>query len=95
MKLAGANPAARVEGLDLLGSQTNYFLGDSPGWRQGVRNYGRVRIAEAYPGIDLVFYGTEGSLEFDFDVAPGADPRAIRLEIAGAAEGREWKMDLW
>src|SRR6202035_226990 len=45
---------------------------------------GRVRVANVYKGIDLVFYGNSGDLEYDFVVAPGADPRQIRLAFEGA-----------
>jgi uncharacterized protein (TIGR03437 family) len=86
MRLAGADPGARIEGAGLMSSQTNYLIGSASHWRRGVPNYSRVRIRGAYPGIDLVVYGAEGSLEFDFEIAPGADPRRIRFDVEGAAE---------
>ena len=37
-----------------------------------------------YSGIDLVYHGTQGQLEYDFVLAPQADPSQIRLQFAGA-----------
>jgi uncharacterized protein (TIGR03437 family) len=78
-----ANPA--VEALDPLPGITNYFLGRDPQqWRPGVTAYARIRYRAVYPGIDLIFYGNDRRFEFDFIVAPGADPRQIRLVLDGA-----------
>jgi uncharacterized protein (TIGR03437 family) len=85
MKLAGANPDARVSGADALPGIVNYFMGNDPNkWINSVSTFGRVNYQQIYPGIDLVYYGTERQLEYDFVVAPGADPKQIGLEFAGA-----------
>ena len=85
MKLAGANPAVSVSGTDLLPGHSNYFIGnDSAKWRTGIPQFARVRYSNVYPGIDLVFYGNQGRLEYDFKVAPGADPAQAELEFNGA-----------
>jgi hypothetical protein len=85
MKLVGANPKAKVVGLDELPGKSNYFLGNDPKkWRTNVANYRKVKYADVYPGIDLVYYGNQRQLEYDFVVTPGADPHAIALNIAGA-----------
>lgn len=82
MKLAGANLNAKVVGMDELPGKTNYFIGSDPAkWRTNVPNYARVKYEDVYPGITLVYYGNERQLEYDFVVAPGADPHTIRLEI--------------
>jgi hypothetical protein len=82
MKLVGANAHAQVTALDELPGKSNYFLGDNPAkWHTHVPNYGKVRYERVYPGIDLVYYGHQRQLEYDFVVAPGADPRAIRLAV--------------
>ncbi|MBI3664648.1 MAG: SBBP repeat-containing protein [Acidobacteria bacterium] len=82
MELAGANPAARITGLEELPGKTNYFLGKDPKkWRTNVPTYAKVKYASVYPGVDLVYYGAERELEYDFVVAPGADPKAITLGI--------------
>ncbi len=63
----------------------NYLIGNDPAqWRTGVRTFARVRYAGVYPGVDLVYYGTQGRLEYDFAVAPGASAAPIRLAFAGA-----------
>src|SRR5437016_6364600 len=82
MKLVGANQAANVTALDELPGKTNYFIGnDSKKWRTDVPTYGKVKYEGVYPGIDLVYYGNQRQLEYDFVVAPGADPKAITLAI--------------
>ncbi len=64
----------------------NHYHGNDPAaWRTNVRAYSRVRYAGVYDGIDLVYYGNQQRLEYDFEVAPGRDPNAIRLRFDGAA----------
>ncbi|MBV8856963.1 MAG: SBBP repeat-containing protein [Acidobacteria bacterium] len=85
MRLDGAADVSGVTGLDEQPSKYNYFLGADPArWRTNVPVYGKVRLAGVYKGIDLVYYGNQRQLEYDFNVAPGADPRAIRLRFEGA-----------
>ena len=85
MKLAGANPNATLAGADLLPGKSNYFLGNDPSkWRTGVPQFAKVRYENIYPGINLVFYGNQGRLEYDFQVAPGSDPAQAELEFNGA-----------
>ncbi len=68
-----------------LAAKTNYFIGNDPSrWQSNVPNYGRVTYHNVYPGIDMAYYGTGGALEYDLVLAPGANPQAIRLNIAGA-----------
>ncbi len=85
MKLAGANPNASVRAADPLPGKSNYILGNDPSkWRQGIPQFARVRYENVYPGISLVFYGNQGHLEYDFQVAPGSDPKQAELEFKGA-----------
>jgi uncharacterized protein (TIGR03437 family) len=85
MKLTGVGRLPPVRGERLLPGATNYFLGDNPArWRTGLPNYARARYPGVYPGIDLILYGEQGRLEYDFAVEPGADPSAIGLEFGGA-----------
>jgi uncharacterized repeat protein (TIGR01451 family) len=85
MKLAGSNPHVRIQAADALPGKSNYLLGNDPAkWRRGVSQFGRVRYENVYPGIDVVFYGNQGRLEHDFEVAPGADPSQAELEFDGA-----------
>jgi uncharacterized repeat protein (TIGR01451 family) len=85
MNLAGANPSAQVDGYDELPAKSNYFIGnDARNWHTDVPKFARVRYHDTYPGIDLIFYGKEGQLEYDFEVAPGADPNSVRLNFQGS-----------
>jgi hypothetical protein len=83
LRLVGANSNAAVTGGDELPGKANYFLGNDPSkWRTNVPTYARVKYENIYPGIDLAYYGNqEGQLEYDFVVAPGADPAAITLSL--------------
>lgn len=87
MSLVGANPTPTVSGADQLVGKHNYFLGNKPeAWLSDVPTYARVKYNEVYPSVDLVFYGNQKRLEFDFLVGPGADPTSIALQIEGATE---------
>jgi hypothetical protein len=89
MTLVGARPAAELAGLDEFPGKSNYFLGNDPQqWHTSVRTYARVRYQEAYPGIDLIYYGQRRQLEYDFVVAPGAEPSTIRVRLDGAQKLR-------
>jgi uncharacterized protein (TIGR03437 family) len=85
MRWTAANARSKVEGLEQLPGQTNYFLGSDPSrWQTGVPSFRKVRYPGLYPGIDLVLYGQQGRLEYDWVVSPGADLGAVRLEFTGA-----------
>ncbi len=82
--MAGANSSAEIQALDQLPGKANYFIGnEAEKWRTGIPTYGQVKYLGIYPGIDLVYYGKQGRLEFDFVVSPGADPKAIKLQFDG------------
>jgi len=84
LHLAGSNPHPRVVGLDRLPGVSNYFIGRDPRhWRTNVPSYARVAYRGVYPGVDLIYYGNQGRLEYDLIVAPGATPQTIRLSVAG------------
>jgi uncharacterized protein (TIGR03437 family) len=79
MKFVGAR-AAMGTGLDPSGGYSNYFLGKTEkSWFTGVPHYGSVRYANVYSGIDIVYHSQEGNVEYDFVLAPGADPNQIEL----------------
>jgi Ca2+-binding RTX toxin-like protein len=83
MKLVGANPSPRMAGEEGLPGKVNYLIGKDPKkWRTNIPTFGRVRYEAVYPGIDLVYYGNQQQMEYDFVVAPGADPNQIRLSFA-------------
>jgi hypothetical protein len=85
MELADANRTIHVSGVDSLPGTANYFIGNDPSkWHGGVPTFGKVKYAGVYSGIDLVYYGNQRQLEYDFIVAPGASPKPIKLQFAGA-----------
>jgi len=85
MRLAGAKSGAVLTGNDRLPGKSNYFIGNNPAqWHSNVPQFARVRYQSVYPGVDLVYYGKQGQLEYDFEVAPGADPAQVALKFQGA-----------
>ncbi len=85
MEIVGAKPAGRAAGVNPLEGKLNYFIGNDPSqWHTNIATFGRVEYQDVYPGIDLVYYGNNGALEYDFIVSPGADPNVITLNFAGA-----------
>src|SRR5713101_7449186 len=87
MRLLGANPKTRVEGLEELPGKANYFIGNDPKkWRPNVPIYARVQYRDLYPGINLIYYGNPRHLEYDFVVSPGADPNVIKLAFQGVED---------
>lgn len=83
--LVGAASNPTVVGEDIQSGRMNYFIGNDPSkWHRNVPTYGQVRYKNAYPGIDLVYYGNNQQLEYDFAVAPNANPQQIKFEISGA-----------
>jgi hypothetical protein len=88
MKLRNAN-AAKLTGIDEQAAATNYFIGNDPAkWRTHVPTYAKVKYENIYNGIDLVYYGNQRQLEYDFIVAPGADPRRIAFNVSGTNQIR-------
>jgi uncharacterized protein (TIGR03437 family) len=84
-RFLGSNPAVAVTGLAETGAHSNYLVGNAARrWHSGVRHFNRVHYRQLYPGIDLVYYGQQAQLEYDFVIAAGADPRRIRLAFTGA-----------
>ena len=82
MTLLGANPTPVVSGIEQLPGRSNYFIGNDPAkWSTDVPNYARVRYQDIYPGVDLIYYGNQAQLEYDFRVAPGTDPKSIIWKV--------------
>ena len=91
IRLAGAasNATPVVEGLEKLPGHSNFFIGKDPArWHTRVPNYGKVKYHQVYPNIDLIYYGNPQQLEYDFVLAPGADPGVIQLAFEGAEQVR-------
>jgi hypothetical protein len=84
MKLQGANTDPMVRGVGRLPSQSTYMTGNDPRkWNTNVEQYSKVEYKRIYPGIDVVYYGNQQQLEYDFVVAPGANPGLIRMAFQG------------
>jgi hypothetical protein len=84
MRLLGARRGALVAG-DARRGMVSYLVGSRPSrWRRRVPTYGQVTSRGVYRGIDLRFHASRGELEYDFDVAAGADPHTIAIELGGA-----------
>ena len=89
MRFHDVSPNPRVVGLDELPGKSNYFIGNDPRkWRTNVPAFLRVKYQNVYPGIDLLYYGNQRQLEYDFIVAPGASSKAIALTFEGARRVR-------
>jgi hypothetical protein len=85
MHLDGANSSARISGASPLPGKSSYFIGNDPSkWRRDIPQFARVQYEGVYPGVNLVYYGDQGQLEYDFRVAPAADPKQIALSFKGA-----------
>ncbi len=95
MRLVGADSDAEISGADPLPGKSNYIVGNDPHqWHSGIPQFAGVRYRNVYPGVDLVFYGNQGRLEYDFRVAPGADPSQAQLRFDRASTLRLSKGDL-
>ncbi|MFN7926137.1 MAG: SBBP repeat-containing protein [Bryobacteraceae bacterium] len=85
MKLEGSRMETALEVLDRQPGISNYYRGNDPKrWRVGVPHYAKVVRRGAYEGIDVAYYGNGRRIEYDFVVAPGADPGVIRMAYDGA-----------
>lgn len=91
-KFQGADDARRMQGVEPMG-RANFMLGQDPSaWRTGLPTYRKVRFADLYPGIDLIYSGIDGRIKSEYRVAAGSDPGDIRVEytvdLSIDAEGR-------
>lgn len=85
LQLIGANPDPIIEGQQTQSGVSNYLIGsDASRWQKNVEHIGKVKYHQVYDGIDLVYYGNQRRLEYDYIVSPGADPKTIRLGFKGA-----------
>jgi gliding motility-associated-like protein len=79
-----ANPGARMEASQEIGNSRNYFLGDQSRWATEVRSYAEVTYRQIYRGVDMRLMSRDASLKYEFEVAPGTNPRQIKLRYQGA-----------
>jgi uncharacterized repeat protein (TIGR01451 family) len=84
MSMVGANLAPEITGLGRLSGKSNYFRGNDPTkWQSNIPTYARVEYRDLYPGVNLVYYGNDQQLEYDFQVAPGGNSGDIRVALEG------------
>ncbi len=83
LELVGANKLLPI-GQEPLAGVSHYPLGAEQSGAANIPHYAQLKLPEIYPGIDCVAYGAGSDLEYDFVVAPGADPNAIVMKFAGA-----------
>src|SRR5579863_9260253 len=84
VRFEGANRGAALEGVEPLAARANFFWGQDPReWHTGVPTFQKILYRGLYPGIDLTYSGTKDRIKSEFTVAPGADPRLIRLGYSG------------
>jgi Beta-propeller repeat len=89
LKLVGANPAIEITGLEELPGKSNYFIDNDPKvWRTDVPNFAKVQYKNVYSRVDLIYYGNQRQLEYDWVIGPGADLSAIQFSISGAQQIR-------
>jgi Beta-propeller repeat len=85
LQLVGTTSTPQGRGVEELPGTSNYFIGDDPQqWHSRVPSYAKVVYNGIYPGVDLVYYGTQGRVEHDFIVAPGTSPSVIAFDVHGA-----------
>ena len=84
MQLVGALTSPKVTGLEPQPGKSHYLYGNDPAaWRTGIPHYAKVKYEEVFPGVDLVYYGKQRQLAYDFIIAPGANPDQIKLTFQG------------
>src|SRR5438309_2015102 len=82
---ASANPSPTMTGSSKLPGIVNYFIGNDPSrWHAKISTYHGVTARGVYPGVDLAWHGSGANLEYDFTVAPGADPNQVAFNFQGA-----------
>ena len=80
LSFEGRMAGSKFEGVHKFAAPSNYFGQDA----RSVDAFARLRQKAVYPGVDVLYYGQGQSIEYDFELAPGADPSRIRMRFAGA-----------
>jgi hypothetical protein len=87
MRVIGANSLAKISGMEMLPGKSNYFIGNDPAkWLKDIPHYAKVRVENVYPGIDLLYYGNQRRLEYDWVLGPGADASVILFSVEGGGQ---------
>lgn len=84
MDFVGANAHAHIQGETALPGKINYLLGnDRARWQSDLATFSSVRVAQIYSGVDILYYGNQERLEYDFQLAPGIEPGVITIRFTG------------
>jgi hypothetical protein len=95
MRIERANLAARATGLHRLPGISNYFIGNDPRrWHTHIPTYKEVQFEQIRPGVNLVYYGNQSQLEYDFVLSPGVKPDSLRLSFEGSDAAIDERGDL-
>ena len=85
MRIEGANLSAPATGLHRLPGISNYFIGNDPSrWHTHIPTYEKVQFENVRPGVNLIYYGNQNQLEYDFVLSPGVRPESLRLSFEGS-----------
>jgi len=85
MRIERANLSAPATGLHRLPGISNYFIGNDPSrWHTHIPTYEKVQFENVRPGVNLVYYGNQRQLEYDFVLSPGVRPESLRLSFEGS-----------
>jgi len=89
LQFLNSNPGASLSAASKLPGKINYLIGnDSKSWHTNIPTFAKIAQHDVYRGIDVVYYGTQQQLEYDFVVSAGADPGAIALSFGGSKKVR-------
>ncbi|HTV62107.1 MAG TPA: SBBP repeat-containing protein [Verrucomicrobiae bacterium] len=87
LRFVGADSQAKISGVDELSGKINYLIGNNPSkWETGVPTFAKVRVTNLYPGVNLAYYGNGREIEYDFTLAPGADPNLMAIHFDGVSQ---------
>ena len=79
----GSNTEPEIYGVGEIKYYRNYYLAHYPNGITNVPVYDKVKIKNVYENIDILFYGNNGDIEYDFIINPGGNPDRIELELDG------------
>jgi hypothetical protein len=95
MRIESANLAARATGLHRLPGISNYFIGNDPRrWHTHIPTFAKVQFENVRPGVNLVYYGNQNQLEYDFVLSPGVKPESLKLSFEGSKAAVDEQGDL-
>ena len=83
IQVAGARATMPLGGAMLPGVANYIETSEPSSWKTNIPTYAEVRYPGVYAGVDLVYYGNNQQLEYDFIVAPHAQTGDIRLRFDG------------